>query len=66
MPRVTDVLTHNLINATANQDKKDGRRSKKINDGPMIQKLVESIRSCRVVSSKIHSADKKVFSFITP
>ena len=62
MLRVTDVLTRNLINAAANQDRKDGRRSKDINDGPIIQKLIESIRSCGV-PFKIRSADKKVFSF---
>ena len=62
MLRVTDVLTRNLINAAANQDRKDGRRSENINDGPMIQKLVESIRSCGV-PFKIRSADKKVFCF---
>ena len=62
MLRVTDVLTRNLINAAANQDRKDGRHSENINDGPMIQKLVESIRSCGV-PFKIRSADKKVFCF---
>jgi len=60
MPRVIDVLTHNFINAAAYQDRKDGRCSIKINDGPMIQKLVKSIRSCGVVPFKIHRADKKV------
>ena len=62
MLRITDVLTRNLINAAANQDKKDGRRSKNINDRSMIQKLIESIRSCGV-PFKIHNADKKAFSF---
>jgi len=62
MLRVTDVLTRNLINAAANQDRKDGRRSKNINDGPMIQKLVEAIRSCGV-PFRITNGDKKVFCF---
>ena len=44
------------------QDRKDGRRSKNISDGPMILKLVGSIRSCGV-PFKIHNADTKVFSF---
>jgi len=63
MLRITDVLTHNLINAAANQDRKDGRCSKNINDGLMIQKLVESIRSCGV-PLKIYNADKKAFLYL--
>jgi len=60
--RVTDILTRNLIYGAANQDRKDGRVSKDITNGPMVKQLIESVRSCGV-SFKIQNADKKAFTF---
>ena len=52
-------MTHNLINAAVNQDRRDGIDAVKISmmHGPMVQKLLKSIRSCGV-PFKISNADK--------
>ena len=62
MLRITDILTRNLIIAAANDDYKNGRRSKDILHGPMVKKLLKEINSCGV-SLSIHDYDKKIFSF---
>jgi len=61
MLRTTDILTQNLITAVANDDYRNGRRSKDIFHGPMVEKLLEEINSCGV-SLSVHDSDKKAFS----